>query len=387
MPKELLRPDEAITALARRFERRHLQWWVRGDDAPLTLALGSPTEAEVVADPGAVRAWVESWQAWAGPAVVQWAVRRWSRLGEQRLPVALQMTSPAVHADLVGQGARWRRAVARRSALSERFVGAGLLPANRRAFEALADWPDDDFARLAGVLEWAAMHRSSGLYLRQIPVVGIDTKWLEQRAAVVTDFAWALLAHGDDAARDLHALLGLLRAPVRLRLRVLCPELRRGVGGLSDIEAPLAELAALPFSPAHAIVVENLESGLALPERRGTVAFMKLGHAVGLLGRIPWLQPASVHYWGDIDRHGFAILDQARAVLPHLSSLLMDRETLLAHRRLWVEDTAPPTAAVPTRLTSAEREVYDGLVAGTWGVRVRLEQERIPWADVLHALG
>lgn len=387
MPRKLLRPDEAVAELARRYERQHLQWWRQGDAGALTLALGTPTENEVAADPAAVRAWVEAWQSWRGPAEVRREVRRWPRLGEQCLPVALVVASATALADVVGAGPRWRRAVARRAALQARFSDAPVLPANRRVFDALADWADDDFDRLAGVLEWAAAHRSSGLYLRQIPVPGIDTKWLEQRAAVVADFASALFAATDAAGRDLHALLGLTRPPVRLRLRVLCAELRHALGGLGDIEAPVAEVAALPLAPAEAIVVENLESGLALPERKGTVAFMKLGHAVGLLGRIPWLRGTALRYWGDIDTHGFAILDQARAVLPGLRSLLMDRETLLRHRRLWGEDTASPATAALERLTADEREVYEGLVAGTWGIRVRLEQERIPWAEVLEAMG
>lgn len=386
MPRKLLRPDEAVAELARRYERQHLQWWVQGDWAPLTLGLGAPTEGEVAGDPAAVRAWIEAWQSWSGPAELRWEVRRWARLGEQRLPVALVVTSATAVADVVGAGPRWRRAVGRRAMLQDRLAGERVLPANRRAFDALADWADDDFERLVGVLEWAAAHRSSGLYLRQVPVPGIDTKWLEQRAAVVADMASALFADPDAVGRDLHALLGLTKPPVRLRLRVLCAELRRIIGGLGDIEAPVAEVAALPLAPAEVIVVENLESGLALPERAGTVAFMKLGHAVGLLGRIAWLQGVPGRYWGDIDTHGFAILDQARAALPGLRSLLMDRETLLRHRRLWVEDTASPAAAALGRLTPDEWVVYEGLVAGTWGVRVRLEQERVPWAEVLTAL-
>lgn len=39
-----------------------------------------------------------------------------------------------------------------------------------------------------------------------------------------------------------------------------------------------------------------------------------------------------VHYWGDLDTHGSAILDRLRAWLPQTRSFLMDRETLLDHR-------------------------------------------------------
>jgi hypothetical protein len=63
-------------------------------------------------------------------------------------------------------------------------------------------------------------------------------------------------------------------------MRVLCPRLRTRVGGLCDIEAPIAELAALQLAPTISLVVENLNTGVALPDIDGTVAFMRLGLAV-----------------------------------------------------------------------------------------------------------
>jgi hypothetical protein len=36
-----------------------------------------------------------------------------------------------------------------------------------------------------------------------------------------------------------------------------------------------------------------------------------------------------VLYWGDLDTHGFAILDELRAHCPHAESLLMNRATFL----------------------------------------------------------
>ena len=41
------------------------------------------------------------------------------------------------------------------------------------------------------------------------------------------------------------------------------------------------------------------------------------------------------HRWGDIDTHGFAILDQLRGILDSVQSLLMDRETLFAFLSQW----------------------------------------------------
>jgi hypothetical protein len=82
-------------------------------------------------------------------------------------------------------------------------------------------------------------------------------------------------------------------------------------------------------TPRRAVIVENLETGLALPPMEGTVAVMKLGKAVGMLAAEPWLRACRVVYWGDLDTHGLAILDHARKALPGLTSALMNEETLL----------------------------------------------------------
>ena len=93
------------------------------------------------------------------------------------------------------------------------------------------------------------------------------------------------------------------------------------------------------------------------------------------------LTDAEVIYWGDIDTHGFAILDRLRAWLPQARSVLMDRQTLLAHRDRWGTEDRPACSAL-TRLTAEEQDLYADLVADAMGERVRLEQERIDWAWV-----
>jgi hypothetical protein len=113
---------------------------------------------------------------------------------------------------------------------------------------------------------------------------------------------------------------------------------------------------------------------------------MKLGNAVSVIDALPWLKACDVVYWGDIDTHGFVILDRARAVLPDVRSVLMDKETLLAHTKLWSLEHAQSTETALDRLTSAELELFSGLKANTWGQGVRLEQERLPWAAAMEEL-
>jgi hypothetical protein len=69
------------------------------------------------------------------------------------------------------------------------------------------------------------------------------------------------------------------------------------------------------------------------------------GYYAGRLGRVPWIRDApQVTYAGDLDTHGFAILNTLRASVPQTRSLLMDRETLLAHRDRWGFESSPTRA-------------------------------------------
>jgi hypothetical protein len=88
-----------------------------------------------------------------------------------------------------------------------------------------------------------------------------------------------------------------------------------------------------------------------------------------------------VHYWGDLDSHGFAILDQLRAHLPHAQALLMDAATLHAHRAQWVPEPAPALRQL-TRLRGREAALCQSLITG----QTRLEQERLAFGWVQRAL-
>ena len=81
-----------------------------------------------------------------------------------------------------------------------------------------------------------------------------------------------------------------------------------------------------------------------------------------------------------------AILARARLRFPNTVSVLMDEDTLLAHRKLWVREPTPCRVESPEGLTVAELTVYEGLRANRWGEQVRLELERIAWPAALEAI-
>jgi hypothetical protein len=106
---------------------------------------------------------------------------------------------------------------------------------------------------------------------------------------------------------------------------------------------------------------------------------MGLGYGVEILGKIPWILNSRCIYWGDIDTHGFAILNRARTYLPSLETVLMDEATLLSHRELWVEEKKQHASAGLSYLSSTEQTLFQSLKNNIWGQQIRLEQERIRW--------
>jgi hypothetical protein len=176
---------------------------------------------------------------------------------------------------------------------------------------------------------------------------------------------------------------GFLHPPELVRFRILDPEIP-ALGGARDITVTAEAFSTLRL-PVHTVIAtENQVNFLALPERPGTLALYGAGYGFSSLRDAAWLRECEVLYWGDIDTHGFRILDQLRAVHPHVASVLMDKETLLAHREAWGAEPSPSRAAL-TRLTSEERALYESLGDDTYGPSVRLEQELInagagPWS-------
>jgi hypothetical protein len=384
MSKKLLFPEDVRDFFIRRFNNQHRKWLAGEGAWPLQVSLGVPTEQDMTANSAAIRERVGAWQAWKGVGKVRWEERQWPRLGTQTLPVQFELSSAEEVAFIAGQTKRWATAVSRYAQMVENWPALAGNSALQNKFNVLADYSAVDFARLVALLRWLDSNPRSNMTLRQLPVEGLDTKWIETRTAVVTGLFKEI--RGVQSEGDFFDVCGLRKPAHRIRIRILCPILRGKVGGLCDIEAPVDELALLPISPSRAIIVENLDTGLALPDIPSTVAVMKLGNAVGALAALPWLGDTRAVYWGDIDTHGYAILNRARQALPIIKSVLMDEATLLAHRPLWGQEPIQCSELELSALDERETAVYRGLRANSWGQKVRFEQERVPWDEAIFAV-
>lgn len=379
-------PEDVRKFLARRFQNKHREWLIGDADEnrwPMEIGLGVPTEQTALRQVEGVRAWVRAWQHWQGMGTLSWCERRWKEVGAQRLPDKLTLHSPEEVALWIGETTRWGRAKSRYHTLTADWpVLAKPLP---KYFDVLADYSDADFHRLTDMLKWIANHPHSNFYPRQLPVSGLDSKWLDGRKVLLKDLM-AAIQNDSSSDLDFYKRCGLKSPPQLLRMRVLDSALRAQVGGLSDITAPVEDLANINLSAEHVIIVENLQTGLAFSDLPSTVVFMGLGYHVDMLAKLPWLAKAKCFYWGDLDTHGFAILHRARGYLPNLQSVLMDEATLLAHQALWVDEKTQHAAAELPLLNQAEQQLYQNLKQQRWGQNVRLEQERIDWERAWKAL-
>ena len=284
--------------------------------------------------------------------------------------------TPAEVAGIAGRTAHWHTASGRIADLLHVWTahtadgGEALRRAVRGHAAALTTLSEEDYARLQAVLRWLVDHPSSGAYIRQLPIRGVDTKWTKNHRGPVTGLHGAITGSPD---------LGLAPMPDLVRLRLLDPRL--APRGLRDLSAPVNELDGLDLRPGVVLVVENLETLVALPELPGVVVVLGAGHAIDRLPGIGWLGSARLLlYWGDLDSHGFAILDRFRSHYPHVVSVLMDRATLRGNLDLCVPEPRPTRAAL-TRLTDEEAVTLEMLRAKG---DLRLEQERI---DLTAAVG
>ena len=360
---------------------------LNGEDLfPLEIALRLPTVADMGDQFGAVQDWARQLHAGSGYTLRTRDVNH-RQLGRQQVPAAACFNTADDALRLIG-----------RLTDARRFDQLSAL--TLAAFPALRPWigthtltllaHSDGWERILAILQWFQSHPRPGLYLRQLDIAGVDTKFIEARKVLLAellDLVLPMTSVQQDAvgARQFEQRYGLLGKPPMLRFRLLDPSLY--IGGLHDLTVPLDQFIALAPPAARVYVTENEINMLAFPPLAGAMAIFGGGYAIDRLRDIGWLRERELIYWGDIDTHGFAILDRLRAYLPHTRSIMMDGATLHAHRALWgMEPADKRYGGTLTRLDAAEQALFDALRDNVHGPHVRLEQERIGYGWVMDVL-
>jgi hypothetical protein len=362
---------------------------------PLVIPFRKPSARELLEDFTRVRAWIQSLRQFAkaengfGYSVI-WKEVDHRSLGKQSLPDRIYFENREdlcrfIHKETEFQ--RWQRTV---EVIETSFPN--LRPWIQRrplvVVEYEGEWP-----KLLSVLSYFCNHPKPNLYLRQIDIAGIDTKFIERRKPLFTELLGDLFPADPTPAAvkanyDFEQRYRLRYDEPSVRFRILDPQLASSFSGFQDLSVVLSEFKRIGADCERVYITENKINGLSFPPINRSIVIFGLGYGVAMLKEIGWLSTREVIYWGDIDTHGFAILSRLRSFLPQARSLLMDRETFLAFKETWGEEPADfRFTGDLAGLTDDENALFLDLRENRMGYHLRLEQERIPFSYVVGKTG
>lgn len=383
MPDGWATPETLRARLRRRWDDGTLARAWCGDEPwdPVSFRIAGPRPADLGDRVEDVRRWAKGWDTATRRG---WRIERASlggrRAGRTELPARACVDSYDAAwsiLDVAGEVALLH-GVLERTAATDLADWVRCHPLTAIAVAPLWD-------RLVATVDWIATSTPYASYLREVAAPGVDTKFVETHRAVLADLLDLRLGERVDATAprtDLARRYRMRAKPSLARVRLLGGAT---IEGFSDLTVRVDELARRPLPASTIYVVENELTFLAFPDRDDAAVVFGGGYGAPRLAAVPWLADRDVVYWGDLDTHGFAILDRLRGVLPETRSMLMDRRTLLDNEHAWVRE-ATPTRHPLNRLTAEESLVYRDLAEDLYGPSVRLEQERIPMTAVDTAL-
>lgn len=239
-----------------------------------------------------------------------------------------------------------------------------------RVIEQHGIWSD-----LLAVCRYFLEHPRPQLYLRELPI-SVHSKFIEQHRGIVRELLEQILPAEAVTAEAVtfEQRFGLREKESPVRMRLLDEQLtRRYELPLTELSVPSSQFAALNLLRGQrCIITENEMTFLTLPPWRDTFALFGGGFMVSNLENISWLTECPIFYWGDLDAQGFQILSRLRGLFPHVTSVMMDRETLATFADYCVESTPCLIRKLPY-LTPEEHDLFLHLAENG----LRLEQERI----------
>ena len=383
-------PNDLKAQVQKLWDRGLLLSSLSGGEAvfPRRLTLKGPDSRELSERFAEVRDWIAQLSAEAGLYRIEWRTVNHRVLGTNEIPASIWIDRLADALRMIGkrQAAEQFAALVELTGKQQPELIPWLTKRPLRALELAEDW-----SRLLDIIAWLRRHPRPGIYLRQVDISGVHSKFIEGHRAVLGELLDRVLPHEaiEAAASGIGGFCrryGFLDRPARQRFRILDPSLALFLTGTDqDITVTHETFARLDFPVERIFVTENEINFLAFPPATSSLVLFGGGYGFETLAEADWLRNRDIHYWGDLDTHGFAILDQLRKFFPHASSLLMDRETMLIHRAQWGFEPQPETRDL-WRLTPEEKALYDDLRRNRLGDRVRLEQEKIGFNRVVEAL-
>lgn len=347
------------------------------DDWPAAVSLGEVKSAELESAFTHVLREADSWQQWATErsASLRWKDRRVSG-AMQQLPSHVLVPTVDEAARLAGAPwpSRLARGRSRAATLASQFPD---LTAQLATIVRDADrLSDHDFQTLCAVGEWFRLngHLVAGLTPRQVPVPGVQAKWLNTTRGLVATLA------GLGSQPD----LGLLPPhPPRIHFTYL-PQYLAGGARRYD-SATVGDRFQPAYRPRVVIISENKDTSICFPAFPDAISVEGVGKGGGTIAAFHWIHQAeTLAYWGDMDPDGLEILNGFRAAGVPARGLLMDPIAYGTWERYGTNTDAageplkPKEPRATPYLTDDERCLYESLCSPAWTRYRRVEQERIP---------
>ncbi|TAE24750.1 MAG: DUF2399 domain-containing protein [Cytophagales bacterium] len=208
-------------------------------------------------------------------------------------------------------------------------------------------------------------------YVRNLPLP-LPTKFIETNRPVLRLLLDHLIPDNlNPDETDFYRRFHLSVEEPLVKIRFLDERLRLHPA-LSHLSVWLTEFRSLNLPGSQVFIIENLTTFLSFPTIPDSLVIWGAGFAVTQLANTDWLAQKQLHYWGDLDAHGFQMLSLFRERYSTATSLLMDQATFEAHRSLLVTGEQVPVDTL-SNLTDEEQALFQLLNRNGW----RVEQERL----------
>jgi len=383
------RPADLRAQVQKLWDRRELLAQLINTDSgfPKRLTLKAPTSSEIADNYEAVRLWAKDIMDTPHCRIgMRSFVHR--VVGSNSIPSEVWIDSLDDALAMLGK----RSEAARFSALIDMtrqrqpLLPGWLAKRPLKALELSGHW-----SLLLDIVDWMQAHPRPDIYLRQVDIPGVHSKFIEAYRAVLTElFDISLpqdhIAPEAGGAGQFAVRYGFRDKPARIRFRVLDPSKSPLLGGgMQDITLDSHSFAKLPAFASRVFITENETNFLAFPALADSLVIFGSGYGWDSLSPARWLSDCLIYYWGDIDTHGFAILNQLRSRFGHVESFMMDRDTLMVHESLWGNEKDQALKDLPL-LTTDEQGLFDDLRDNRIRKNLRLEQEFVGFGWLESAL-
>lgn len=366
---------------------------------PIRISLKPPKGNAVLNDIKHFQEFIDSWRSFCEQieyeslkVKVSWDTVKFRSLSEQKVPTSVAISDISSIAQMLGSEQE-RQLIGWQNRVAFIFDSLAVELANRSVhpirsgyerelfselignLEVLSDFSDSDLKLLVKLIPQLHKGMGRGCYLRALPVIFVDTKFIEKNLRVIESVTSAVL---DCSVKEI-GLLSWLDCRDKpkdwLLVRPLCKKTKDSLRGLPQLRLSSETLMDFELPAKNILVIENEQSCLSLDNIPDTIAVSGGGKNVSWM-KASWLTSKRVAYWGDIDSEGLAILSDVRSKLSSIIPLMMDSDTVEVYRDRMVDEPESVTRE-PVALTDRELILFRMLRNGTFGC-TRLEQERLP---------